>query len=281
MAIVARGVVCIEVMDDQWLRRRGRGLTAAVCAFVLAFPGSALAQGSPDELARRHFDSGAAYLEESDYENALKAFQKAYELSKRPEILLNVATVHERKGDLSGAVGSLKQYLEVAPNGEHVETVKLRIQNLEKRIAEQGDKPAEAPPVAPAPAPPVQAPPAAVAPTPPAPAPSRPNRVPAYIAFAVGGLAAGGAAVTGVLAKQAYDTDKDDCSPSCTDDQISDGKTLALTSTILTGVAVVGVGLGITFWLTATPSNSGSLPPRVRVGLLPQGQAGADATFSF
>jgi hypothetical protein len=275
-------MVCIAVMDHQWRRRRGRGLTAAVCAFVLAFPGSALAQGSPDELARRHFDSGAAYLEESDYENALKAFQKAYELSKRPEILLNVATVHERKGDLSGAVGSLKQYLEAAPNGEHVDTVKLRIQNLDKRIAEQGDKPAEAPPPAPAPAAPPPPPPAAAPPPPPPPPVEKPNRVPAYIALGVGGLAAGGALVTGIFAKQAYDDDKKNCSPGCSDDQIADGQGLALTSTILTGVAVVGVGLGVTLWLTATPSDSsGALPPRVRVGLLPQGQAGADATFSF
>jgi hypothetical protein len=97
----------------------------------------------------------------------------------------------------------------------------------------------------------------------------------------VGGLAAGGAVVTGILAKGEYDDAKDSCSPNCPDDRIAGGKGLALTSTILTGVAVVGVGLGVTLWVTDTPQSSASLAPRLRVGLLPQGQAGADATFSF
>ena len=281
-------MVCLWVMVRERFDRRGRGFTALVCAFVMAVPGPALAQGSPDELARRHFDSGAAYLEESDYDNALKAFEKAYELSKRPEILLNIATVFERKGDLAGAVRSLEEYLEAVPTGEHVETVRLRVQNLQKRIAEQGEKPADAPPPA---APPAASPPPAQAPAPtPAPAPAaprdapaerRPNRLPAYIALGIGGLAAGGAALSGVLAKQEYDHDKDGCAPSCTDDQVADGKTLALTSTVLTGVALVGVGVGVTLWLTSTPSEDAAVRPRIRVGMLPQGHAGADATFTF
>src|SRR5215203_4802990 len=97
-------------------RRRGPNgsLCAAVAFACSVWLGSATghAQSTSDDLARRHFDSGVAYLEESDYDNALKAFQKAYDLSKRPEILLNVATVHERQSDLSSAVAALKAYLE-------------------------------------------------------------------------------------------------------------------------------------------------------------------------
>jgi hypothetical protein len=50
-----------------------------------------------DDAARRHFESGAEYLARSDYENALREFKAAYELSKRPELLLNIATVYERE----------------------------------------------------------------------------------------------------------------------------------------------------------------------------------------
>lgn len=285
-SVVTRSVVCIRVMVDAGHRRRGRRLSACLCALVLATPSAAWAQGTPDELARRHFDSGAAYLEESDYDNALKAFEKAYELSKRPEILLNIATVLERKGDLRGAVSALERYLEAAPSGEHAETVKLRIQNLQKRIDEQAaSEPAPAPAPEPAPAQaPAPAPAVAPAPSPsPPPAPEpRPNRLPAVIAFGIGGLAAGGAVVTGVLASSEYDDAEKSCSPRCSDAQVRDGKTLALTSTILTGVAAVGVGVGLTLWLTSSPSaESGAGTPRLRVGMLPAGHAGADATFRF
>ncbi|HVJ21724.1 MAG TPA: hypothetical protein VM686_40245, partial [Polyangiaceae bacterium] len=77
-------------------------------ALVTALPAAAQSSSS-DEMARRHFESGVAYLEESDYDNSLKAFEKAYELSKRPAILLNIATVQERKGDIAGAVTTLKK----------------------------------------------------------------------------------------------------------------------------------------------------------------------------
>src|SRR5262245_7648948 len=115
---------------------------AWVIGALVLIPARAAAQDpSADDLARRHFDSGAAYLQESDYENALKAFQKAYELSKRPAILINIATVEERRGNLDGAIQALKSYLELEPNGEHVETTKLRLQNLEKRASEQAPPP--------------------------------------------------------------------------------------------------------------------------------------------
>jgi tetratricopeptide (TPR) repeat protein len=136
-------------------------LTALVCAFVLT-AGVARAD-TADELAHKHFESGAAYLEQADYESALREFNKAYELSKRAEILLNVATVNERMSKLKDAVTALEQYLAVAPQGEHAETVEIRIENLKKRIAAEP---------APSPAPTAAAP--APAPPPPTPAPTPP-----------------------------------------------------------------------------------------------------------
>lgn len=238
-------------------------------------------------MARRHFDSGVAYLEESDYDNALKAFQKAYELSKRPEILLNIATVHERQSDLPAAVASLKGYLEAAPQGEHVETVKLRIQNLEKRLQEQENAKQAAAAPAPAPAPPPPAGTTASAPikTEPAPPATKPasNRLPAFISLGVGGVMAGGALITGLIANAKYQDAKDTCGHRCSDDQISGSRTLAITSTVLTGAAVLGVGLGVGL-LFATDAESDSAArrsaPRVNVALGPQAAA-ASAAWSF
>ena len=246
------------------------------------------AQSTPDELARRHFESGAAYLQESDYGSALSAFQKAYELSKRPEILLNIATVQERQGNLADAVASLERYLEAAPQGEHAETVRIRIANLKKRMEAEAQPPKAAPaepqPAAPQPAPP----PPAVAPTPPPPlpappppAPPEPNRVPAYVALGLGGVAAAGAILTGIFAKAEYDDAKDSCDDQCTDDQVSSGRTLAVTSTVLTGVAIVGAAVGATLWLTAgSGSERASARPALALRIEPE-SAAARAIWRF
>jgi tetratricopeptide (TPR) repeat protein len=256
------------------LRRVLAGLT---CAAAFSWPLAVRADETADELARRHFDSGAAYLEESDYDNALKAFQKAYELSQRPEILLNIATVQERRGDLAAAISALEQYLAAAPNGDRADTTRLRIQNLQKRLAESPPPtPTASASVAPVPPPP---PPPAAAP-PPAPPRPAPNHVPAYIAFGVGGAGLVTAVVTGIMANAKYQDAKDSCSPHCTDAQLSSAKTLALVSTITTGVAVVGAGVGLTLFLTSSSGASATSSSSVRVAVGPRGPA-ATASFRF
>jgi tetratricopeptide (TPR) repeat protein len=249
----------------------------------LAAPATALAQTATDDLARRHFDSGTAYLEESDYENALRAFEKSYELSPRPEIQLNIATVHERRGDLKAAIASLESYLAAQPDGEHAETTRLRIQNLAKRL--EAESAAAAPP--PPPPPPPQALPPAAPPPPPAAAPPPPppraaggSQVPAAIAFSIGGASAVTAAVTGIIANAKYQNAKDECSPNCSDAEIAQSRTLAWVSTIATGVAVLGAGVGVTLLLTSSGSNNRANAPALQLGFGPSGP-NAHARFRF
>lgn len=239
------------------LRRRPWARRLALSIWVsLSLTSSWVCAQSKDELARKHFESGAAYLQQSDYESALREFENSYRLSPRPEILLSIATVHERTGELGSAVDALNRYLETAPNGEYAETVKLRIENLQKRREEE--ERAQEPPAEPVPeATPAPAAPAAPAQEEPLPAPvpalspQEPNRLPAYLAFGGAGLFAIGATVTGVMASGKYADLEDSCKPHCTDDEISGSKNLALTSTVLTAVAVVGAGLGVTLWFSA------------------------------
>ena len=56
-------------------RTRSRLFSTFVALALASQSLPALAQDSPDELARRHFESGVAYLQEADYESALKAFE--------------------------------------------------------------------------------------------------------------------------------------------------------------------------------------------------------------
>jgi tetratricopeptide (TPR) repeat protein len=259
----------------------------ALASAIWLLSSVAHAQTTSDDMARRHFDSGVAYLEESDYDNALKAFQKAYELSKRPEVLLNIATVHERQSDLPAAVASLKAYLAAAPQGQHVETVKLRIQNLEKRIQEQeAAKPAAPAPAPAAPPPPAAQPPVAQPEPPPAqesPRPASSSRLPAFISLGVGGVMAGGALVTGLIASAKYQDAKDSCGHRCSDDQLSSSRGFAITSTVLTGAAVLGIGLGVGLLFATDGESDGvarSKKPRFDVALGPR-VAAASAEWSF
>jgi Tetratricopeptide repeat len=271
-------------------RHKAWWLAPLVALALLAGPGRAFGQDTADDLARRHFESGVAYLQESDYDNALKAFEKAYELSKRPEILINIATVHERRNELDQAVASLEKYLEVAPEGDQREMVGLRIQNLKKRIADQAagkeadagaaaneDGGASLPPPGPSAT-------GTTGPEQPPPVESKSN-VPAYVLLGIGGVTAAGAIITGVLAKGEYDSKKDSCSPHCSSDDVSSGKTLALTSTVLTGVAVVSASIGAVLLFTNSSSQEKAAkkpPARWAVGFSPtRGGAAASAAFTF
>lgn len=267
-------------------KRARRHLPAALlCIGLLSLSAPAAAQSSADDLARRHFESGVAYLEESDYENALKAFEKSYELSRRPEILLNIAVVHERLGTPSAAIAALRQYLTEAPEGEHVETVRRRIENLEKRQASAPSSATPAPAAsstppqeAPAPAPPASAQGApAAAPTPAKNAPAEAassgrNRSPAFIALGIGAAATAGAVITGIVAQREYDEKKDTCRP-CSESDLALGKGMALANTVLLGVAVAAVGVGVTLYLSDTPDEPVARSVDLGVAVLPAGAA--------
>jgi hypothetical protein len=281
---------------------RERRLTAWVCAFVL-IASSGAAQTTADDLAHTHFESGAAYLEQADYESALREFSAAYDLSKRPEILINMATVYERLGQLDQAVASLQHFLDQAPNDPHADTIKIRVENLKKRAAEKSggapvapvagagaaapaptDTAAQPPPpVAPtpvAPPPVATAPAAATEPTPP-PVSHHGSRVPAYVLFAAGGAFAVGSVITGILAANQHSHDKSTCSPDCSDSQLSSGRTLAATSTVLTGAAIVAGAVGtVLFFGNAHEDQATSTKPRVGVGAAP-GTVAASASFRF
>jgi len=266
-------------MPPSFLRFREPWVTLLLCAAVLTTrPARA---DSPDDLARAHFESGAAYLEQADYESALREFKAAYDLSKRAEILINVATVHERMGRLEDAVKALEQYLAEEPQGEHAETVKIRIENLKKRLAEAPPQPPPAP-VPPQAAPP---PPATVEPGPlPAPPPpvEKPpaSKTPANVLFGVGGAFAIGSVVTGILAENEHSNAEKTCSPTCTDSQLSTGRALAVTSTVLTGAAVVAGSVGAVLFFGSGDEHASNARPRVAVSVLP-GAVSAAANWRF
>jgi hypothetical protein len=101
------------------------------------------------------------------------------------------------------------------------------------------------------------------------------------IAFSVGAIGAGGAVLTGILANNEYQRAQSDCSPRCSDGELSTGRALALTSTVFTGVAVLGVAAGVTLLLLEKPADTaaaGALALSVGPAL---GGARASAAWRF
>jgi hypothetical protein len=88
-------------------------------------------------------------------------------------------------------------------------------------------------------------------------------RLPTFIAFSVGGLSAGGAMVTSFAAKRGNDPSS--CDSRCTERAVAQ-RQLLLATGVLTGMAAVGIGVGITLMLKA-PKNPRREALRPRIGL--------------
>lgn len=262
--------------------RLTRAISGCAAAGLIALAPPAGAD-TDDEAARAHFESGTAYLSRSDYDDALREFKAAYDLSKRPELLLNIATVYERMGRPRDAVDALTQFLNEAPEN-HPErgTVQHRIENLKKRIPEGESAGAATVADAGAPTSTTAAPPSTAASPPQAERESAPSKLPAMIALGVGGAATIGAVVTGIIAKVKYDDAKDSCKHTCPDSTVAPINRLALVSDILTGVAIVGVGVGTVLLITSSGSSEKptGVVPRLRVDVGSHGAA-AGATWRF
>lgn len=259
-----------------------------------AEPNTTEADADLDERAQRHWGSGMAYLEEGDYPRALEAFNKAYGLSGRPRILVAIAVAHERRGDLLAAIAALDEYLRLAPTAANAqELTQLRAdlaQRHEQQVRHMGNAKNQE-----ATAPPTQdddlaRPPAASSQERGSHTRTHDSRssrsVWKWSALGVGVASGVAATVSGLLALQKYDELEASCGTArvCTRQETQTGTTMAWVSTALTGVAVVGLGVG--FWLILdepSASSSDSPPPSsVHVGLncYPSGLT-SDVTWRF
>jgi hypothetical protein len=90
-----------------------------VAALVIALvPAGALAAGPADapgvrddKRARDLYSHGVGLFESGQYDLAASSFERAWELSRRPDLLYNVARAREEMGDLTGAVAALRKLI--------------------------------------------------------------------------------------------------------------------------------------------------------------------------
>lgn len=210
-----------------------------------------------DERAQRHWGSGMAYLDEDNYAKALEAFEKAFELSGRPRILLAIAVTHERRGDLAQAIATLDEYLRLAPNAENAASIRSHRGELQAQHDEQLQRMSDArkdEAAAPSRVEAGTVPAVARDSTAPPGAPvdgesSRGSDTLMWTAYGVGVASGVAAAASGIMAMKEYQGLQDQCGVGhCSERETRTGRTMAWVSTVLTGVAVVGVGVGV--WLT-------------------------------
>jgi tetratricopeptide (TPR) repeat protein len=263
--------------------------------FSVVLPSSAaLAQDDVDELARRHFESATAYYQTGDYDDALREFRRAYEMSHRPALLYNIYLTEEHLGHLDLAVQALADFL--ASDDASVEpqraVLEQRLANLRRRAeaaasgatAEPEPGPTDVPPprtdlvetrtdavVAPVAPPEDRVDPA------PAPTASEPP-VLAIVGFTIGGLGLIGFGVAGGLALAEDQSLWASCGAACTPGQLDTLNAETIAADVLLSVGLVGVTVGIIGLLL--PSGGGE-SARARVtpiatptlaGLLVQGE---------
>lgn len=100
---------------------------------------------SRDSQARALFEAGATAYNGGRYEQALRYFREAYELSERPALLFNIGMSADRLRQDELALRSFEQYLEQVPDAPNREAAEARIQFLRSQGVGSGStEPAEA-----------------------------------------------------------------------------------------------------------------------------------------
>lgn len=94
-------------------------------------------QAAEDQSARRVYLEGRDAFDAGRYEDALRLFEAAYELSPRPEMLYNIGTTADRLRRNERALEAFEQYLEELPDSELRGPVESRARVLRAEIEQQ------------------------------------------------------------------------------------------------------------------------------------------------
>jgi tetratricopeptide (TPR) repeat protein len=119
----------------------------APSSFSAASPPTAHAQATPadasepdttsrDREARAIYEAAVVAFDEGRFEDALRLFRRAYELSERAELLFNVGTAADRLRYNEEALEAFEAYLAARPDADNRANVEARIAVLRRAIAD-------------------------------------------------------------------------------------------------------------------------------------------------
>jgi len=221
--------------------------------FLSLFAAQAEAQPDDDARAKELYEEAEASYAAGGYDRAVELFTEAYELSKRPALLFNIANAEERRGNHREAAKMLKRYLE-SPGATDIDAIGKRIKNLDRRadeadarqakrdkaerdktaVAKKKDEPEQV---------------VLDNETPSLERDDRPSLVPGYALVAVGGVLIVGGITSAILSNSASNDAEARCDatglcPAEAEDDINKAKTLALVADValVAGVASAAVG---------------------------------------
>ena len=104
----------------------------------LTFQLLAIAEPVSEERAKELFFNGQLLFDEAQYESAVLAWQKGYEITELPAFLKNIALAYEANQQYAEALDTLKQYRAFAPFEEQDE-LKQWSDELTVKLTEQED----------------------------------------------------------------------------------------------------------------------------------------------
>jgi tetratricopeptide (TPR) repeat protein len=93
-----------------------------------------------DHEARALFEAGRSAYGDHRYADALVEFQRAYERSRRPELLYNIGLAAMELGKDEEALAALRQFVKEVPGASNAEAARLRIELLETRLQQQDSR---------------------------------------------------------------------------------------------------------------------------------------------
>jgi tetratricopeptide (TPR) repeat protein len=123
------------MVPPTFLRLRATALAVLAAVMLFCSPGGAHAQeDNLDAEARANFEAGRIAFSAARFADALPYFERAYELSRRPELLYNVGMCHDRLGHDAEALEALEAYLAELPEAENRTEVEQRIATARARV---------------------------------------------------------------------------------------------------------------------------------------------------
>ena len=111
-----------------------------LCLLVMGGKAEAQPTDGGDHRAKEWFINGQVLYQEGRYRDALVAFEAAYRMSSRPNVLRSIAYCYENLGEIGNAIDVLYRYRGLAEEFKVVE-IDRHIQRLETRLEKERSPP--------------------------------------------------------------------------------------------------------------------------------------------
>ncbi|MCB9559468.1 MAG: tetratricopeptide repeat protein [Kofleriaceae bacterium] len=98
------------------------------------------------KAARKHYQQGEKLFALGRFDEALVAYEAAFEAKPLPGFLFNIGQCHRNLGDLESAIFSFRKYLKLDPDADNRDAVESLIEELQQELDAQQEQPLVGPP---------------------------------------------------------------------------------------------------------------------------------------